>query len=417
MTATQFLGAFNDNLFKQLVLLICLDYVALRSLESDPYQAWAQGMFSLPFVLFSGFAGWLSDRNSKRTIVVFSKVAEIVVMAAGLALFLTLDFGTDGYLVGLIAVLFLMGAQSAYFGPAKYGILPEMLRDSDLPLANGLVQMTTFLAIIFGTAVCGFFKNALGDSPRSLALISAACVGIAVVGTFTSLLVRRTPIAAPGLRFRLQSLAVDPPTVQMLRRDRPLLAALGATVLFWFLGGACLPIVNTLGKEQLGLGDAVTSLLTASIGLGIAAGCAGAGLASRRRLRFGLVRGGAWGMALLFCLLGALPQWASSSGLSPRATSLLLAVFLVGLGISAGIYAVPLQVFLQSRPPREQKGRMIATMNICTWLGVFASAFFYHVCSGAFTNQHIARTFYVLAAFSLPIALLYRQQDLTLTDE
>lgn len=412
MTATQFLGAFNDNLYKQLVLLICLDYVALRNLQTDPYQSIAQGMFSLPFVLCSGFAGWLSDRYSKRSIVVLSKVAEIVVMGAGLAVFATQTFGSDIYLRGLLGVLFLMGAQSAFFGPAKYGILPEMLHENDLPLANGLVQMTTFLAIIFGTALCGYLKDSLGKTGSALTVISAATVGIAVLGTLTSLLVRRTAVAAPGLEFHLASLAVDRPTVQMLRCDRQLLAALGATVLFWFLGGASLPIINTLGKEQLRLGDTVTSLLTASIGLGIAVGCVVAGLASRQRIRFGLVRGGAWGMTLLFSGLALLPAWE----LEGRPSAIVAAGLLVLLGMCAGVYAVPLQVFLQSRPPREQKGRMIATMNVCTWLGVFASAFFYHVCSQTFTNQQIARSFFVLAALSLTVAVLYRQADQELAE-
>ena len=187
MTATQFLGAFNDNLFKQLVLLICLDYAAASKLEGDPFQPWAQGLFALPFVLFSGFAGWLSDRNSKRTIVVLCKVAEIAVMAAGLFVFIMFASGNrDGLLFGLLAVLFFMGAQSAFFGPSKYGILPELFRAGDLPAANGIVQMTTFLAIIGGTAVCGFFKDAL-QSPGGL----WPCVLIASIGTLTALMIRK----------------------------------------------------------------------------------------------------------------------------------------------------------------------------------------------------------------------------------
>ena len=407
MTATQFLGAFNDNLYKQLVLLICLDYVRLRELSSDPYQMWAQGLFSLPFVLFSGFAGWLSDRTSKRTIVVWSKVAEIAVMAAGLVVFMMLTFGSDEYIYGLFAVLFLMGAQSAFFGPAKYGILPEMLRERDLPLANGVIQMTTFLAIIFGTAACGVFKDQLGSEGSSLWPISLACVGIAAVGTWTSLAVRRTPIAEPGLRFRIECLAIDSPTIAMLRSDRMLLGALAATVLFWFLGGVVLPTVNALGKQQLGLGDTFTSIMTACIGLGIAFGCIGAGAASRHRVAFGLVRLGAWGMFVMFACLAALP----SMGLESRRIGFVAAPCLALMGVFAGVYAVPLQVFLQSRPPIEQKGRMIAAMNLCTWIGILASAVFYGLCSKLFTNASISRTFVVLAVLILPIALFYRPKS------
>jgi acyl-[acyl-carrier-protein]-phospholipid O-acyltransferase/long-chain-fatty-acid--[acyl-carrier-protein] ligase len=429
MTATQFLGAFNDNLYKQLVLLICLDYVQLRGLADDPYQMYAQGMFALAFVLLSGFAGWLSDRYSKRTIVVLSKVGEIAVMGAGLTVFGLFDFGTDTYLIGLMFVLFLMGAQSAFFGPAKYGILPEMLRDDDLPLANGIVQMTTFLAIIFGTAVCGLLKTAIGETFADLWKVSAACVLVAVIGTLTSLLVRRTRVAEPGLPFHIRSLWMDRPTVAMLRGDRTLLGVLLAIVLFWFLGGVSLPAVNTLGKEQFGLGDGPTSLLTACIGFGIAIGCVIAGLASKHRIRFDLVRLGAWGMFITFAAIALLPtsgladvehslsvlKGATSAKakllVDPGLRTSVAAVLLAAMGLFAGIFAVPLQTFLQTRPPREQKGRMIAAMNICTWLGILAAAGAYGLCSKVFTNESISHTFGVLAALILPLALFYRPQD------
>ncbi|MFV0445751.1 MAG: MFS transporter [Planctomycetaceae bacterium] len=431
MTATQFLGAFNDNLYKQLVLLVCLDYVRQRGLDHDPYQMFAQGMFALAFVLLSGLAGWLSDRYSKRTIVVLSKVGEIAVMAAGLAVFAVFDFGSDAYLVGLMFVLFLMGAQSAFFGPAKYGILPEMLRDRDLPMANGVVQMTTFLAIIFGTAVCGWLKAGLAEHHQDLWQVSAACVVVAIVGTLTSWGVRRTSIASPELRFDVQTLAVNRETRAVLRRDRTLLGVLLATVLFWFLGGVSLPAVNTLGKEQFGLGDGPTSMLTACIGFGIAIGCVVAGLMSRHRVRFGLVRLGAWGMFLSFAAIA----WLPSSGLMdlpltagvtgadmviaktlPAARTYVAGVLLALMGLSAGVFAVPLQTFLQTRPPREQKGRMIAAMNLCTWVGILAAAGAYGFCSKVFTIQHISNTFGVLAAMILPLALFYRPQDQLLTD-
>ncbi len=413
MTLTQFLGAFNDNVFKQLVLLIGLDYARLRGVTGDPYQTYAQGLFAMSFVLFSGLAGWLSDRNVKRSIIVASKVAEIVVMGAGLAVFALLRFGSDAYLWGLLAVLFLMGMQSAFFGPGKYGILPEMLRERDLPAANGVIQMTTFLAIIFGIALCGFLKEHWGDGEPALWKISALCIGIAVVGTLTSLLVRPTRIAAPGLAFRFDALLIDHPTRQMLRADRTLRGALGATVLFWFLGGVTLPVVNAFGKDQLALGDAGTSVLTASVGFGIAVGCLTAGTVRTSRAGMQLVRGGAAGMLVMFALLGLLPQLGLDSGTTGR----LAGVGLVLLGVSAGLYAVPLQVVLQSRPPASEKGRMIGAMNLCTWIGIFASAGFYGLCAAVFTRTQIAHSFFVLGALISPVLLWYRpDENLPTTD-
>ncbi len=156
MTATQFLGAFNDNLYKQAALLVCTD-MALKQNSKVDLQDVAMALFALPFVMFSGFAGYLSDRTSKRLIVVLCKVAEIGIVALGAVALLTNHF----YFV--LAVVFLMGTHSAFFGPAKYGILPEIVRDKNLSQANGIFLMTTFLAIILGVGAAGFVKKPIWD--------------------------------------------------------------------------------------------------------------------------------------------------------------------------------------------------------------------------------------------------------------
>ncbi len=417
MTVTQFLGAFNDNIFKQLVLLIGVDYVTLRQLDHDQYQTAAQAVFAIPFVLFSGFGGWWSDRLSKRRIVVACKIAEIAIMAAGVAAFLAGQMGSDTLMTLLLLVLFLMSTQSALFGPAKYGILPELFARHDLPQANGLIQMTTFLAIIFGMAVVGLAKQALQDAHLGLWPISAACVGIAVIGTLTSLMIRPTPVAHPGLPFRTSSLFIDRQTWSMLRSDRALMGVLLISSLFWFLGGLLMPTVNAYGKLQLGLKDGPTSLLAASVGVGIAIGCLVAGRWSRATIRFTMVRRGAWGMALCSALLASVYWVTTSTGLRTWASAILL----MGLGFSAGLFAVPLQVFLQARPPAGQKGRMIGAMNLINWIGILLAAGFYGVCSTLFTRapiaaggdpqSHISWTFAVIAALLLPLLVWYRPPD------
>ena len=210
MTVTQFLGAFNDNLFKQLMLLLSL------KVATEDRQPIAMAIFAAPFLLLSGIAGFLSERHSKRTIIVLCKVAEIVVMLLGMAAFLRFEIW--GF-PGLLCVLLLMGTQSAFFGPSKYGILPEILRERDLPRANGLILMTTFLAIIFGTAAAGFLSDmaiqdgrALADVAHRFLTASAICVTIAVVGTLTSLWIRSVPATLPGLRLELSAIAVPAAT-------------------------------------------------------------------------------------------------------------------------------------------------------------------------------------------------------------
>ena len=446
MTVTQFLGAFNDNLFKQLILLLCVVY------DKGDQQAIAQGMFALPFVLFSGFAGFLSDRISKRQIIVLCKVAEIAVMLVGIIALRTVE--QTGELTALLVVLFLMGTQSAFFGPAKYGILPEMVRQRDLPAVNGIIQMTTFMAIIFGTAAAGYVKEWFADQ---LWIITAACVAIAVLGTITSLLVRRTPVAHPGLQLELSSLGINAETRRLLRRDRPLLNVLLVSSLFWFVGGLVLPSVNKLGIRELHFDDARTSLLAVCMGVGIAIGCVLTGKLSKKRLRFEFVTIGAWGLMLGLVAVTALDTCLSSppvekpSGSPVRSSNsvdivegnnlldsasdrvqpesfaallvplstkeTLIRIALVWMGLSAGMFVVPLQVLLQVRPPNDQKGRMIGAMNLVNWIGILLSAVFYEICKMVYGLLHVSSswTFAAAGLLMLPVALFYRPREESLT--
>jgi acyl-[acyl-carrier-protein]-phospholipid O-acyltransferase/long-chain-fatty-acid--[acyl-carrier-protein] ligase len=425
MTATQFLGAFNDNLFKQLVLLLCLDYVKAGGADFQPL---ALALFAIPFVLFSGLAGFLSDRTSKQRNIVWFKLAEIGVMGLGLGAFVAGGLRPGAQLAYVLVVLFFMSAQSAFFGPSKYGILPEMLRARDLPQANGLIQMTTFVAIIFGAALAGYAKDRFQGE---LWIVSAICIAIAIAGTSTSLLVRPTRVAKPGLRFEISVLGVSPDTRGLLRRDRELAMVLLVSTLFWFIGGVVQPAVNTLGKEQLGLSDSRTSVLVACMGVGIAVGCAIAGKASGRRVRFGLVTLGAWGIAACLLALAALgicgfepPKEVTVSGPPPlldllwpaNALDFLLRLTLTTLGVFGGLFVVPLQVVLQARPPEDQKGRMIGAMNLMNWIGIVASAAFLwgaqQVCEGLGVRS--SWIFAALAALVVPIAVFYRPRDTTL---
>lgn len=412
MTVTQFLGAFNDNLFKQLVLLLCVD-LKLRS--GQDYQPIALALFAVPFVLFSGFGGFLADLNSKRSIVVLCKIGEIVVMSLGLFVFFIQWPSAEIRLYCLFAVLFLMSMQSAFFGPAKYGILPELFRKGDLPAANGIIQMTTFLAIIFGMAIAGYSKDWLqGD----LWMLSIFCVVVAVVGTFTSLLIRRTAIAHPGLKFEWEALGVNAETATMLKTDPPLLGVLLVSSLFWFVGGVVHPAVNEFGKLQLNLSDARTSMMAACMGIGIALGCVLAGRCSRHRIDFRLVTGGAWGITLALILLTILGLESQSAPdeetvnlwalMWPATnTEFLARLILTGLGVAAGFFVVPLQVFLQARPPADKKGRMIGTMNLVTWIGILLSAGFLQIALKiiAAADLKISWLFSILALVVLPIAL------------
>ena len=405
MTTTQFLGAFNDNLFKQVILLLCVDY-ALQQGGVDKYQPIAQVLFALPFILFSGFAGYLSDRYSKQRIVVLCKLAEILIVLAG-----TLALSLGG-LTGVFVVVFLMGTHSAYFGPPKYGILPEIVAGRNLPVANGIFLMTTFLAIILGTASAGFLK---GYVPDQLGFVGSVFVGIAVLGTISASLVRKTPASHPNLPFSWSSLAVSGETVRMFWRDKTLLSVLLVYSLFWLIAGVVPQAVNAFGKLQLfvdvdkQIADQRTSLMTACLGVGIMLGSALAAWLSGPRVNFKMVIIAAWG--ILFSMaavtgVGMLP-W-SVAGIEWGARGALVLV-----GVFGAMFSVPLQVFLQARPPADQKGRAIGAMNLINWIGVVLASAVYGGCEWLFRTLewNTSATFAAVGLLMLPVALWYRPVD------
>ena len=380
LLATQFLGAFNDNVYKQMVLLLCLDYKKLWNLPEDKYQPIATALFTVAFLAFSGFAGFLSDRFRKRNIIVLCKFAEILVMVSGLIALLSAPIGSVHLLTSLIVVLLFMGAHSAFFGPSKYGVLPEMLPESQLPAANGWVQMTTFLAIIFGIALAGTLKDLVG---QRLWIISAICIGIAILGTITAHFIRSRPPAQANLKFSPSCLLIESSAWKLVRSDRTLQIVLLVYSIFWFAGGVVLPTVNEIGKSQLGWSDGLTSGINACMAFGIGIGCGISGWLSRSRVAFSLVRLGGLGTGLAFVSVAAI----AASNMGPDAKKAAMGVSLFIAGGFAGLLAVPLQVFLQARPPADQKGRVLGAMNLFTWIGILISTVFYYGCNFILTKM------------------------------
>jgi acyl-[acyl-carrier-protein]-phospholipid O-acyltransferase/long-chain-fatty-acid--[acyl-carrier-protein] ligase len=410
ITITQFLGAFNDNFYKQLMLLLAIP-VAPGALDQ---QQVATIVFALPFVLFSGIAGFLSDRYSKQRVIIMAKTAEIGIMGLGMLGFLM--YGTTGY-GGLLVVLFLMGIHSAFFGPSKYGILPELFLSKDLPRANGIVLMTTFLAIIFGTVSAGYLgtqldspRQPLVDDPQQLWIGSVICIGIAVAGTWTSLFIRPVPPAQPGLLLRSDSWAVSRATIRLLVQDRPLIGAVLATSVFWLVSGIAMQAVNSFGIKQLKCSMLETSIMTACIGIGIAFGSVLAGKLSQGKADPKVVRWGLYGIFVALVMMSlSLPQTLlrESQHLFGYHGSLPV---LVMLGAAAGLFAIPLQVFLQSRPPVNQKGRMISVMNLANYVAILMSGVTYGLLDAIVTTLLWPRSFIFgfMALFILPLLLWYR---------
>ncbi|XZE32555.1 MFS transporter [Pirellulaceae bacterium SH501] len=410
ITLTQFLGAFNDNFFKQLMLLLAIP-VAPGSLDQ---QQVATIVFALPFVLFSGLAGYLSDRYSKRRVIVFAKIAEIGIMFLGLLGFLF--YGVSGY-TGLLLVLAFMGTHSAFFGPSKYGILPELFPNRELAKANGIVLMTTFIAIISGTVVAGWIGSLLVgpdqpliDAAPRLWVGSAIGMGLAMIGAWTSLWIRPVPPAQPKLVLQKDSWFVSRTTLQLLFQDRPLIGAILASSVFWLVSGIAMQAVNSFGMKQLECGTLSTSIMTASIGVGIAAGSIVAAKLSRGCADGKVVRWGIIGIFLSLVIMSiSLPSkdaddWRHWLGYPGALPALML------LGISAGLFAIPLQVFLQSRPPENQKGRMLAAMNLSNYIAILLSGTAYGILDLTATSFQLPRSFLFgfMSLLILPLLLWYR---------
>jgi len=406
---TQALGAFNDNVFKQLVLLIGVGFL-MAGIE---YQAIVQFLFALPFLLFSGLAGDLADRVSKGRLMVLCKLAEIVIALLGVGAFVIMsataaDSGTTPvYLWLLAAVVFLLGTQSAFFGPPKYGGLPELVRPGDLTAATGLTQMTTFLAIIFGVALAGLLADVFAGR---LYLAGLVTVSIAVLGTLASLGIARNPPTDPQRPLSARSITSNLRTLAAIwRTDGLMLRVMLIYSWFWFVGGVTLTAVNAYGRFQLGLNNFETSLLVATTSLGIACGSVLVARLSHGKVRMGLVVPALVALAACLSVFALLPvhrptaediqlfnqlrlspellESARIIPLAPSAARTGAYVLCFLLGITAGLYSVPLLTFLQARPPASEKGRVFAAVNWLNWVFILAAAVSYGAGMAVFDSR------------------------------
>lgn len=344
-TLTQFFGAFNDNVFKQMIL-----FFTVQVLAADR-QGIATIFFSLPFILFSGHAGQLAERYAKTEIMRYAKLAELAIMLLGTyAFFLHIE-------ALLMGTLFLMGMHSAYFGPSKYGVIPELIEDKILINANGIIQMTTFLAIILGQAFAGW----LFDTYRErLYMAGLYCSVIAVLGILTVYMIRRTVANRPDLRPSLNPFKAVFVTIGEMRQDTPLFLALIAGCFFFFSGAIVTLLINNYGANLLGLTGKGTSILLVLLALGIMVGCLLAGPVQHRI-------GGKWTI-----FAGGIGVALSETALYFHEAPMgVIRGLLFSAGLFTGLYYVPIATFMQSRPALGRKGEVLAAYNFTNFLAIF----------------------------------------------
>ena len=240
----QFLGAFNDNVYKNaLIILLAFGAAEMTTLDSGLLVNLSAGLFIVPYFLFSATAGQIADKYEKSRIVRLVKLAEIGIMAIGAAGFLSRN------LVLLMAALFLMGVHSTVFGPVKYAILPQQLKPEELVGGNGLIEMGTFVAILLGTILGGIL---IGIHPNGEVLVSAAVIAIACAGYLLSRSLPVSPAAAPGLVINWNPLTETWRNFQFMRGNRTVFLSVLGISWFWFYGALVLAQLPLYTKDVLG---------------------------------------------------------------------------------------------------------------------------------------------------------------------
>ncbi|MGA2212407.1 MAG: MFS transporter [Bryobacteraceae bacterium] len=345
---TQFLAAFNDNVYKMIVSVGAVELAANQLLGSR-YLALAGAVFVLPFLLFAGYAGQLADRFSKTRVLQVTKAFEIVIMGVGMiALY-------ERSIEMLLIVLFQLAMQANFFSPAKYGILPEMLSEAQLTRANGLLELSTFAAIVLGTSAGSFLFSRWKGEPL---VMGGLLLGIAVAGSLISLFLRKVPASGSRLAMRWNPFAEIRTGIQHIYRDRPMGFTVAGISYFWFLGALFQMTVILLGSESLRLSDTRIGLLVTALAAGIGAGSIAAGRLSGDTVEIGLVPYGAALLGLSSIFLGFAHSFASS------------VLWLAGAGFAGGLFIVPLNAFLQEHAEPKEKGRLLATNNFLNMIGV-----------------------------------------------
>ena len=369
---TQALGAFNDNLFKNaLVILIMYQGVTLGALSSTDLTIAAAGLFILPFFLFSATFGQLADKYEKSRLIRATKLLEVAIMAlAALGLVL-------GNIVLLLSVLFLMGTQSTLFGPVKYGILPQHLHPEELIGGNALVESATFLSILLGM-IAGQLLIGI-DSGGAIA-VSIAVLAVAVLGWWASRAVPVAPASAPELRVDWNVPRETWRNLRFLAGHRTILLSVLGISWFWFYGATFIQVLPGYAKDVLGGDEQVATLMLTLFSVGIGAGSLLCETLSRRTVEIGLVPLGAFGLTLFgIDLYLAQPAASDASGLSALAFlqqpgAWRVALDLVLIGIAGGFFIVPLYALIQQRADPTRRSRVIAGNNILNAAFMVASA-------------------------------------------
>jgi len=368
----QFLGALNDNVFKQaLVILLAYQTASFTTMSSDVLQNVAQALFILPFFLFSATAGQLADKYEKSRLITVTVAIELVVMGLGAVGFFLHNLSL------LLAALFLGGVQSALFGPVKYAILPQQLKETELVGGNGLVETGTSMAILMGMMLGGWMVSQPG---WGIAGVAVTTMAFSALGLLLSRYVPLAPAADPDLEINWNLFTETWRSFQLMRGNRTVFLSILGVSWFWFFGAMFITQFPNLSKNFLAGDEHVVTLLLIVFSIGIGAGSLLCERLSGHKVEIGLVPFGSIGMTLFavdlyFALAGYAPLGQATLGQFLRdAGSWRMLADLLLIGIFGGFYIVPLYALIQSRSEPSHRSRIIAGNNILNALFVVAAA-------------------------------------------
>jgi len=372
---TQFLGAFNDNLYKNaLIILITYTLAAKANINTDTMVNLSAGLFILPYFLFSAFAGQLADKMEKSHYIRILKLTEILFMCIGAFAFVTSNL----YL--LLFILFCMGAQSSFFGPVKYGILPQHLSNKELVNGNGLVEMGTFLAILLGTIVGGLVIGLANGAT----LVAGLIIFFAFLGWLISTKIPLAPAVDPGLKLNYNLFSESIKIIKHIYNYRFVFWAIVGISWFWFYGAVVLAQFPAYTKEYLNSNEEVVTLLLAVFSLGIGLGSIFCGYYSKHTIGRSLkvLPIGALGLTVFGLLVSLLEPTASHQDLMGfsefiiQKNNLIIVAALAAMSFCGGLYIVPLYTFIQHYAPENYRSRVIAGNNILNALFMVTAAVF-----------------------------------------
>lgn len=397
---TQFLGAFNDNIFKNaLLLLIAYQAASYSAIDTDILNNIAAGLFILPFFLFSAIAGQLADKYEKSNLIRVLKLTELTAMIAA-----SLAFYYES-LWGLLLVLFLMGAQSAFFGPVKYSIIPQYLAEDELVSGNAFVEMGTFLAILLGTAGAGIMMQ----WPQPTLWISVAVCGLALLGCFASLWIPRAGAVAPQMRINLNPISETVTIVRYAYTNRTVFLAILGISWFWFLGASYLTQLPNYSIEILYARESVVTLLLCIFSVGIGVGSLLCDKLSGHKIEIGIVPLGSLGLSIFGLDLYFASSFTATETLRDLGQfwdhqgSLRVLVDMAMIGIFGGFFIVPLYAMVQQRSAAEHRARVIAANNVLNALLMVLAALLAILLVGV-AGLSKAEYFAVLALMNVAVA-------------